>query len=167
MNHVILKHAAPCELLTDRGRAIFSRAVSEILYLFAIFRKPTTAYHVQINVLPERLSRALANMLSMYVAANHRHCDAALTFILFGYNCPGQDITAFSPFSLLYGREPAHLIHLFLPFPPDSILTEYMSDTIHRAEDARFRSRQRPHDSQQRQCARHHDKTSPWSELFC
>lgn len=128
LDQIILKHGAPRELLTDRGRAFVSRVISEILRSCSIIHKPTTAYHPQANGLTERLNRTLANMLAMYVSSDHSNWDAALPFITFAYNSSRQDTTGFSPFFLLYGREPALLIDSLLPFPPDSTLTTFASE---------------------------------------
>ena len=45
-------------------------------------------------------------MLSMYVDEYHRNWDIMLPYVMFAYNTARQESAGFSPFYLLYGREP-------------------------------------------------------------
>lgn len=54
----------------------------------------------------ERVNRFVGNMLAMYVSFNHLDWDAALPLIALAYNSTHQVSTEFSPFYLLFGREP-------------------------------------------------------------
>lgn len=155
LEDVILKYGAPRELLSDRGRSFLSRVVSEILQSCSVRHQVTTAYHPQTNGLTERLNRTLSDMLSMYVSSDHSNCDAALPYITFAYNSSRHDTTGFTPFYLLFGREPPLMIDSLLPLQPDASLTAFASDAVSRAEDARQLARLRTLDSQQRQCTRY------------
>lgn len=88
-------------------------------------------------------------MLAMYVSSDHRDWDFALPFVTFAYNTSRHDTAGFSPFFLLYGREPT------LPFdtllPAVSHTSEYARDVISRALEAREIARRRLSDSQERQ----------------
>lgn len=163
---VILKYGAPRELLGDRGRSFLSRVVSEVLQACSVHHQVTTAYHTQTNGLTERLNRTLTDMLSMYVSSNHINWDDALPYVTFAYNSSRHDTTGFTPFYLLFGREPPLMLDSLLPPQPDASLTEFTSDAISRAEEARQLARIRTLDSQERQCARYdsshrHNKYSP------
>lgn len=54
----------------------------------------------------ERLNHTISKMLSMYVDEYHRNCDIMLPYVIFAYNTARQESTGFSPFYLLYDREP-------------------------------------------------------------
>ncbi|UYV84803.1 K02A2.6-like, partial [Cordylochernes scorpioides] len=62
---VILKHGAPRELITDRGRNFRSLMISDLNNQCRITHRKTTAYHPQTNGLTERLNKTIADMLSM------------------------------------------------------------------------------------------------------
>ncbi|UYV63130.1 hypothetical protein LAZ67_2003234, partial [Cordylochernes scorpioides] len=62
---VILKHGAPRELITDRGRNFTSSMISDLNNQCRITHRKTTAYHPQTNGLTERLNKTIADMLSM------------------------------------------------------------------------------------------------------
>ncbi|XP_077534689.1 uncharacterized protein LOC144146627 [Haemaphysalis longicornis] len=57
-------------------------------------------------------------MLSMYVSRDHSNFDLVLPFVTYAYNTATQSTTGFSPFFLLYGREPSCLLDTILPYRP-------------------------------------------------
>ncbi|UYV61874.1 hypothetical protein LAZ67_1006915 [Cordylochernes scorpioides] len=105
LEDVVLKHGAPREIITDRGRVFQSKLISELTGLCSSAQRFTTAYHPQTNGLTERLNKTLADMMSMYVDVEQKEWDVILPFITFAYNTAKQDTTGFTPFSLIHGRE--------------------------------------------------------------
>ncbi|UYV70481.1 K02A2.6-like, partial [Cordylochernes scorpioides] len=105
LEDVVLKHGAPREIITDRGRVFQSKLISELTGLCSSAQRFTTAYHPQMNGLTERLNKTLANMMSMYMDVEQKEWDVILPFITFAYNTAKQDTTGFTPFSLIHGRE--------------------------------------------------------------
>ncbi|UYV63925.1 hypothetical protein LAZ67_2006034, partial [Cordylochernes scorpioides] len=108
--NVILKHGAPRYLISDRGSQFTSNLVKEITKICQIQHCLTTSYHPQTNGLTERLNRTLINMISMYVNVDQRNWDEILPFITHAYNTTIQETTKYSPFFLLYGREPVSIL---------------------------------------------------------
>lgn len=149
LHDVILHHGAPRQLLTDRGRCFLSRVVDEILRSCSVRHKFTTAYHPQTNGLTERLNRTLTDMLAMYVSDDHRDWDISLPFVTFAYNSSRHDTAGYSPFYLLFGRDP------LLPFdtllPTAGPVTTYARDAIARADAARQVARHKLSASQEAQ----------------
>lgn len=129
LHDVILHHGAPRQLLTDRGRYFLSKVVADLLRLSSTTHKLTTSYHPQTNGLTERFNRTLTDMLSMYVSAHHKDWDLTLPYVTFAYNSSRHDTAGFSPFYLLYGREPTLPLDTLMPSsitPP----TEYAFEAI-------------------------------------
>lgn len=142
LRDVILHHGAPRQLLTDRGRAFLSRVIDDLLRSSSTQHKLTTSYHPQTNGLTERLNRTLTDMLSMYVSSDHRDWDLALPYVTFAYNSSRHDTAGYSPFYMLFGREPTLPLDTLLPdvtAPP----SEYARDAIARADHARQVARSR------------------------
>uniref|UniRef100_A0A6G5AC59 RNA-directed DNA polymerase n=1 Tax=Rhipicephalus microplus TaxID=6941 RepID=A0A6G5AC59_RHIMP len=110
----ILRHGAPRELLSDRGRVFLSEVIQAILAECNIIHRKSTAYHPQTNGLTERFNRTLGDMLRMYTSSDHTNWDAVLPFVTFAYNTATQATTGFPPFFLLYGREPSHPLDTIL-----------------------------------------------------
>lgn len=141
LQDVILHHGAPRQLLTDRGRYFLSRVVADILRASSTQHKIATSYHPQTNGLTERLNRTLTDMLSMYVSDDHRDWDVALPYVTFAYNSSRHDTAGYSPFYLLYGREPVLPLDTLLP--PSVPTSEYARAAVDRADHARQVARSR------------------------
>uniref|UniRef100_A0A6G5A9C4 Putative tick transposon n=1 Tax=Rhipicephalus microplus TaxID=6941 RepID=A0A6G5A9C4_RHIMP len=99
-------------------------------------------------------------MLSMYVSADHRDWDTTLPFVTFAYNSSRHDTAGFSPFFLLFGRDPALPFDTLLPAALND-KSQYARDAIMKAQAARQVARRRLLDSQDNQKsvydARHRD----------
>lgn len=150
LQDVILHHGAPRQLLTDRGRYFLSRVIEDLLRSCATKHKFTTAYHPQTNGLTERLNRTITDMLSMYVSSDHRDWDAALPFVTFAYNSSRHDTALYSPFYLLFGRDPTLPFDTLLPTTLESP-SQYARDAIATAAQARQIAHRRLSESQARQ----------------
>ena len=165
---IILQHGAPCHLLTDRGRCFLSRVVDDLLRSCATRHNFTTSYHPQTNGLTERLNRTLTDMLSMYVSDDHSDWDIALPFVTFAYNSSRHETAGYSPFYLLFGRDPLLPFDTLLPLDPPST-TSYAQDAITRALIARTVARTRFSSSQSAQKSiydsRHRDADFPPGSL--
>lgn len=158
LRHIILRHGAPRELLSDRGRVFLSDVIEALLKECRIIHRTTTAYHPQTNGMTERFNRTLGDMLAMYVASDQTKWDHVLPFLTYAYNTATQTTTGFSPFFLLYGREPFSTMDTILPYRPDNTETTTLSEAAAHAEECRKLSRIFTSEDQQRQ--KHHRETS-------
>ncbi|UYV61797.1 K02A2.6-like, partial [Cordylochernes scorpioides] len=137
LEDVVLKHGAPREIITDRGRVFQSKLISELTGLCSSAQRFTTAYHPQTNGLNERLNKTLADMLSMYVDVEQKEWDVILPFITFAYNTAKQDTTGFTPFSLIHGREAETTLDTLFPLLKDEDQEDYNREIVTRAEETR------------------------------
>ncbi|UYV75771.1 hypothetical protein LAZ67_13001284 [Cordylochernes scorpioides] len=137
LEDVVLKHGAPREIITDRGRVFQSKLISELTGLCSSAQGFTTAYHPQKNGLTERLNRTLADMMSMYVDVEQKEWDVILPFITFAYNTAKQDTTGFTPFSLIHGREAETTLDTLFPLLKDEDQEDYNREIVTRAEETR------------------------------
>ncbi|UYV72001.1 hypothetical protein LAZ67_9001526 [Cordylochernes scorpioides] len=163
---VILKHGAPRELITDRGRNFMLGAKTFLFYHRAddlnnqcrITHRKTTAYHPQTNGHTERLNKTIADMLSMYVDVNQKDWDRILPFVTFAYNTAKQKSTGFTPFFLVHGREAETPLDVLFPklLPEDD---DFIQTLGARAEEARKLARihsMRSQDSNKHRYDAHH-----------
>ncbi|UYV79891.1 hypothetical protein LAZ67_18000994, partial [Cordylochernes scorpioides] len=134
---VILKHGAPREVITDRGRNFISSMIRDLNKHCRITHRTTTAYHPQTNGLTERLNKTIADMLSMYVDVNQKDWDEILPFVTFAYNTAKQESTGFSPFYLVHGREAETPLDLLFPKFPSEDEYDFIQTLGSRAEEAR------------------------------
>ena len=106
VEHVVVRHGVPGRLLSDRGPNFLSALIQELCKLLGTTKVNTSGYHPQCDGLVEKFNSTLINMLSKNVEKYGRDWDAHLPYLLFAYRVAVQDSTNFSPFYLLYGREP-------------------------------------------------------------
>uniref|UniRef100_A0A6G5A9U4 Putative tick transposon n=1 Tax=Rhipicephalus microplus TaxID=6941 RepID=A0A6G5A9U4_RHIMP len=85
----------------------------------------------------ERFNRTLGSMLSMYVASDHSNWDQVLPFVTYAYNTVVQATTGFSPYFLLYGREPSNAVDTILPYKPYESESTTLSEAARHAEECR------------------------------
>ena len=69
-------------------------------------------WHPQGNGQTEAFNKPLVAMLSMYVQEHHKDWKKYLPYIAFTYNTSVNKTTKFSPFYLVYGREPRFPLEL-------------------------------------------------------
>lgn len=155
LHQILLRHGAPQAIISDRGTSFVAKLLDELLRLCNTVHKLTSAYHPQTNGLTERFNRTLSQMMSIYVAENQTQWDVIVPYITFAYDTARQATTGFSPFYLLFARQPATTLDTVLPFVPDSPMSSYPSEVAGRADDARRVARLTTLQSQQQQQLRH------------
>ncbi|UYV80868.1 hypothetical protein LAZ67_19002048, partial [Cordylochernes scorpioides] len=158
---ILLKHGAPRELISDRGRTFISRTLKEINDLCGTIHRFTSAYHPQTNGLTERLNKTLADMLSMYVDVEQRNWDAVLPYVTFAYNTSQQESTGFSPFYLIHGRDVETPLDTILAYRENTSLEDYVESMVTNAEDARQLARLNILRSQERDKSRYDQSHRP------
>ncbi len=104
--HLIFRVRIPKEILTDQGMASMSRTLRELYELLGIKSIYTCIYHPQTDRLVERFNRTLKTMTRKLVHEDTKNWDKWLEPLLFALPEVLQASTGFSPFELLYGRQP-------------------------------------------------------------
>jgi hypothetical protein len=106
VEQIVCRYGAPRRLLSDRGKPFISRLAHEVYKLLDIHKLNTSAYHPQTNGVVERFNSTLAAMLAMYVSIDQRDWDKYIPYCVYAYNTSRHEINKFSPYYLLFGREP-------------------------------------------------------------
>ena len=116
VNEICFRFSPPQTLLSDLGSNFISEVVKETCKLLGIERIYTSPYHPQTDGLLEKFHSTLGKNLSMYVARDHTNWDILFRGVCFGYNTSVCiDSTQYSPFYLMFGREPFSLLDTVLP----------------------------------------------------
>lgn len=130
VTHIITRHGCPEVLLTDNGSNFISIFFKDICKLLGIDKIHTSPYHPQSNGSLERYHKDLKNFLSQFIEGSQRDWDQWHPYAMMAHNMTTHSATGFSPFFLMYGRDPL--------LPMDSILTpsriRYDYDTNYVAE---------------------------------
>uniref|UniRef100_A0A8C1RIN6 Gypsy retrotransposon integrase-like protein 1 n=1 Tax=Cyprinus carpio TaxID=7962 RepID=A0A8C1RIN6_CYPCA len=107
---LISRMGIPKEILTDQGTAFMSRTLSELYELLGIKAVCTSVYHPQMDGLVERFNRTLKTMIRKFVQEDAKNWGRWLEPLLFAVREVPQASTGFSPFELLYGRQPSGVL---------------------------------------------------------
>ena len=163
LHRVVLRHGVPQRVITDRGKAFISHTFKGTLQQANSLHRKTSAYHPQSNGLVEKFNRTLTDMLSMYINVSHTNWDDLLPFVTFAYNSAVQSSTGFTPFRLLYGRDPPMPLDTLLAsfgVVPSSLRLPLTSTTLF---DARTQAKAALERSQRRQASAYNASHSPIS----
>ena len=114
INDVIGQHGHPLCLLTDNGKEFCSYKMKDTLAALNIKHITTSFYSPQSNGMAERSHQTLMNVLSKKIKDNPEVWDLYLSSACAAINFSVHESSKFSPFFLLYNRDPI--------IPIDSIL---------------------------------------------
>ena len=115
----------PVRLHSDQGRNFEGNIIKELCKLANIRKSRTTPYHPQGNGVCERFNRTLLNMLGTLSDQQKKDWKSYLGSVTHAYNCTEHDVTGFSPFFLMYGRQPRLPIDLILGHDPEKGSSDY------------------------------------------
>jgi transposase InsO family protein len=111
-------------LLSDLGQNFVGEVMTEAYKLLKVKRVMTSSFHPQANGLIERFHHTLSQNLALYVNDRHDDWDDYLSAVCYAYNTAvNLDSTCYSPFFLMFGREPFSPLDTVLPNVSD--LTDY------------------------------------------
>ena len=104
----------PKRIQSDQGREFVNSVNQHLFQLTGVQYIISTAYHPQTNGLDERFNQTLQRGLLKMINDNQNEWDKFLDSVLFAYRTSKQASTKFSPFFLLYGREPRLPVDLII-----------------------------------------------------
>ena len=94
----------PSVMTTDQGKEFRNHINEELMKVFGLQHRLTTAYHPQANGLDERLNQTLVNSLAMFAQDNREVWDEKLQEVVYAYNTSVQKSTKHTPFEAMFGR---------------------------------------------------------------
>ena len=106
INHIICVFGAVQFIITDRGvqfRAGFSQ---ELYSRLNIKHLTTTSYHPQTNGSVEKWNGTMIKCLKKYCSKSQENWSQALQWVTFAYNCSKNASTGYSPYKIIFGRDP-------------------------------------------------------------
>ena len=106
IEHIIPRHACPRVLVSDNGTEFCNAVVDQISAFFNIKHIRTSIYHPSSNGKCERYNRVQNDMIAKLVDPSQRDWDTKIPSILSAYRTAKNETTKFSPFYIMYGRDP-------------------------------------------------------------
>ncbi len=142
----ICHYGFPRKLHSDQGRNFESRIIKELCKLAQIDKTHTTPYHPMGNGQVERFNRTLLNMLGTLSPVQKANWKEEIGPIVHAYNCTRNSSTGYSPFYLMYGREPKLAVDIALGVQENiandkveySTYVKHLKDRLTRAYDLAY-----------------------------
>ena len=105
-NKFILHYGFPEKIITDQGRNLESELIGHLCLLAGVQKLRTSPYHPQTNGQCKRFNGTLLNMLGTLTPEQKKDWKSHVPALVHAYNCTRNAATGFSPYFLLFGREP-------------------------------------------------------------
>ena len=136
--HFFVHYGFPEKILSDQGQNFESVLISELCELTQIKKLRTTPYRPEGNGSCERFNRTLISMLGTLPDNFKNKWPHHISTLVYAYNCTCSDATGFSPYYLLYGRQPLLPIDIeygvFTPELSEAITYKYVQELKFRLE---------------------------------
>ncbi|KAJ8004302.1 hypothetical protein DPEC_G00157720 [Dallia pectoralis] len=101
----LVHYGFPERLLSDQGRDFESQLIQELCTVAGITKIRTSPYHPRGNPV-ERFNRTLIGMLGTLKDKQRSHWHDYVKPLTHAYNCTKNDVTQFTPYELMFGRQP-------------------------------------------------------------
>ena len=113
-NDWIVRFGIPEKLHSDRGRNFESEIIENLCSNYDIYKTRTTSYHPEGNGQCERMNRTLQNLLRTLQMEEKEYWTKHIPYLVFAYNCTPHSTTGYSPYALMFGRDPKLPIDMIL-----------------------------------------------------
>ena len=95
----------PAVITTDQGEEFYNHFNAEMINVFGIKHRMTTAYHPQANGFNECHNQTLVNTVAKFVQKDQHTWDKKLSELVYAYNTAVHDSTKCTPFETMFGRQ--------------------------------------------------------------
>ena len=120
----VLRFGFPARILSDQGGEFENRLLSKLNQLAGVQKSKTTPYHPQCNGMVERMNETLISMLKTLPRSQKSSWPDFINKMTHAYNCTRHSVTGYSPYFLLFGREPVLPIDVLLGIDEDSPVSQ-------------------------------------------
>ncbi len=103
--HYFVHYGFPGCILSDQGRDFESELIKDLCALLGITKVRTSPYHPRGNPV-EHFNRTLLGLLGTLSDEKKSHWHDFVKPLTHAYNCTKNEVTGFSPYELMFGRQP-------------------------------------------------------------
>ncbi|KAL4008013.1 hypothetical protein ACER0C_001865 [Sarotherodon galilaeus] len=112
----MVHYGIPEKLHSDQGPDFESRTIKELCQVAGIHKVRTTPYHPRGNPV-ERFNRTLLDMLGTLRDQDKSCWRDHVRPLVHAYNCTRNEVTGFTPYELMFGRQPRLPVDLAFNLP--------------------------------------------------
>ena len=105
-NNFIIHYGFPNKIISDQGCNFESELLANLCEVAGVQKLRTTPYHPQTSGQCERFNSTLLNMLGTLTPEQKKDWKTYVPAMVHAYNCTRNTATGYSPYYLLFGREP-------------------------------------------------------------
>ena len=157
----IVHYGIPERIHSDQGKCFEATIIKELCKLLGMEKSRTTPYHPQGNGMTERFNSTLLNMLGTLQPSMKTNWVEHVETLTHAYNCTKHASTGFSPFYLMFLREPRIPLDVTLHKETEQEdreeYGEYVTRLQNSLEEAHHEAETNAQEARARQRA-HHDK---------
>ena len=102
----VVHYGWPEKILTDQGTCFEGKLFKNLCQEAEIRKMRTTPYHPMGNGQPERFNRTLLTMIGTLPQVDKANWPNWVNHLTHAYNCTKSQVTGFSPYFLMFRREP-------------------------------------------------------------
>jgi len=150
-SNFIIHYGIPDRIHSDQGAQFESKLIKELCILTGMTKSRTTSYHPQGNGMCERFNRTLLNMLGTLEPDGKKNWKAYVGPLVHAYNCTPHESTGFSPFFLMFGRNPRLPVDVVFGLRKEAGGSKYIDNLKKRLDHAFEVAADVSKESQQRQ----------------
>ena len=107
-NNFILHYGFLAKIITNQGQNFESKLIENLCQVTGVKKLRSSQYHPQTNGQCECFNSTLLNMLGTLTPKQKKDWKSQVPALVHAYNCTRNAATGFSPYYLLFGREPRH-----------------------------------------------------------
>lgn len=137
-DHFIIHYGFPERLHSDQGPDFESKTIKQLCEISGIRKVRTTPHHPRGNPV-ERFNRTLLQMLGTLESEDKIHWRDFVKPLVHAYNCTKNDVTGFTPYELMFGRQPRLPVDLAFGLPVHKQHTshsQYVTDLKNHLEES-------------------------------
>ena len=131
----IVHYWLPKKILMDQGQTLGSQLVTDLCELMGMWKIWTSPYHPQTNGQCERFNSTLINMLGMWPKERKSEWKNHMGTLVHVYNCTQNSAMEFSPYYLMYGRQPHLPVNVTLGLAPHTIMEPSTSKFVQKMRE--------------------------------
>ena len=117
----IVHYGLPKKILMDQGQNFESHLVADLCELMGTWKVWTSPYHPQTNSQCKRFNSTLINMLGTIPKEKKSEWKNHIGALVHVYNCTWNSATGFSPYFLMFMRQPHLPIDITLGLAPCTV----------------------------------------------